>query len=936
MFSIKSPVPALGFSWSATGSNERRYTLIAKLTFNLTSPVAELADEQRPVHLRDVLYEGSQSVRYPADVAPFKLHTDIIVVGSANGEPGPHDPFLARVVVGDVDKTVEILPRRTKNASGTILTGPLEKSVALRYELSYGGEGTSNPVGLDLTPDPGIGGSTAFPRIVQPGTGAEHFAVAGLGPYGFDWPDRGAGRAKQSGWFEQLPEGVVLTHETDPATFNAAPRDQQSSEISFDARIVLENLVPRIARFVTNLSWTRPIALIEHAGEQNIVALSPDTLLIDTDERIMTLTCRAQLALPSQSDDGRILIDLEHAPDATMPLLAEGFRNSSSAPPAAAPSAPSALPFVVESLRHLQSIDGESTIPGAAAGSSGLPAWMSALKQQEAQGKRATAAPVDARTQTATLDLDEDRETRLPPMRAQATPVRAQTTRPGGSVAIVPPRQAAASVTRSQPPPLPPRMQPAQAPVAPQLAPPPPAMVMPPPASTPTPAAAPVAASPNAYPPPPAPTAVAPPPAQAPNAYPPPAPFAPAARPQMLGAPLGLATPPAPAVVSAAGAIAAAGVAAGSQQAFVAQPSPSMAAARASMPSYMLSEATSSSTNGAAPAAVEAMQTLRGGDRPHSLLDASNHALRGRPPELEPAPAEPVKKAEPAPRAQQIEASSSDAHSLALGPNDALELIWFDPSCLPRVRKRPAFRKLIEALEDRPPDPDLDDAGLAHHAQELEDKRDVFEILARGEAIDSDAIEKALDDAVRADRKVVAPLVLTGGALTMPFDELETLKAYVTATTPIAASDEKLLAELAAAKELIGSSSADCAPALTDAVTQRIREAFARAKRPMSLETLRSHTDAILLQRRRYQTRDVFQMHRLRALLEPHQGATPIPIYFPQDLSSSLPLFHRFRVRLLCDVHFKVDQHETNAICLKALALARVVERRKGNNGAPS
>jgi hypothetical protein len=275
-----------------------------------------------------------------------------------------------------------------------------------------------------------------------------------------------------------------------------------------------------------------------------------------------------------------------------------------------------------------------------------------------------------------------------------------------------------------------------------------------------------------------------------------------------------------------------------------------------------------------------------------------------------------------------VAAAAPDA---AIESVDVVDLVWFDRASLPRIRKKPEWRAIVQALEDRPPDPELDDMTLGSSQAEIEDRRDVFEVLARGSALDTAGVEEALATAVRKDGKVVPPLVLASGTLTFPFDEVEALRAHVALIAPLSAGDEKLRAEIALVKEYLSTPDFALAPPMVDALSGRLWDAFNRTKRAVGAETLRAHAEAGLLQKRRLQRREVFGGGHLRALFE--SGAEHVPAYLPAAMISTLPLFGHFRARLLAEAHLPVDQHETAPAALRLVALARLWQRAPA--GAP-
>jgi hypothetical protein len=105
-----------------------------------------------------------------------------------------------------------------------------------------------------------------------------------------------------------MPEGI------DPSYFMSAPRDQALTVLRPDERIVLENLHPKHARLVTSLPGVEPRAFVElpHQVVTGLPLLC-DTLWIDTDRSICTLTWRGQLALQRPTQEGQVVVAMAKA-----------------------------------------------------------------------------------------------------------------------------------------------------------------------------------------------------------------------------------------------------------------------------------------------------------------------------------------------------------------------------------------------------------------------------------------------------------------------------------------------------------------------------------------------------------------------------------------------------------------------------------------------
>ncbi|WP_437738331.1 DUF2169 domain-containing protein [Sorangium sp. So ce1335] len=302
---------------------------------------------------------------------------------------------------------------------------------------------------------------------------------------------------------------------------------------------------------------------------------------------------------------------------------------------------------------------------------------------------------------------------------------------------------------------------------------------------------------------------------------------------------------------------------------------------------------------------------------PAATIGSSAVAAALRP---DPAPAAPASAPAPSPPRAPAARGAAAARS---GPAEIVHLIWFDPESVPRVRRQPAFRPLLEALDERPLDREADEPALAKDPMAVEDHREIFEIIARAGATDADGAQDAVIEAVRDGGKLVPPVCLLAGELIFAFDELEALRATVTAATPLVGGDEQLRAAVAPAHEFLKLPELRSAPAVAEGLTTRIKEAF-EGKRVAPAGYLRTQAERALLDQRHYQRRPVFGGPHLRALLQPPGSSQQLPAYLPEALAQQLPLYQRFRARILAELHLQVDQHESHPIALRVLALARV------------
>jgi len=253
---------------------------------------------------------------------------------------------------------------------------------------------------------------------------------------------------------------------------------------------------------------------------------------------------------------------------------------------------------------------------------------------------------------------------------------------------------------------------------------------------------------------------------------------------------------------------------------------------------------------------------------------------------------------------------------------DSLHLVWFAREIVPAVRKDPRWSTLLDGLDQRPLDADLDDPDLAADVADLDERREVFEILARGGAIGEDGVAAALAGAVREDGQFVQPLVLIAGELVFPFDEIEALKAMISAAAPHVGADSQAKALLDVAKELLGWPGQLLAAAVAEGLTTRIRDTFEKR----SLLTggfLDAQIGQALLRGRHHQRRRVFGGLHVRASFK-GGGRPGIPAYLDCRGAAKLPAGERVRARMLVFVHPTLERSERHDTALRVVALAVV------------
>lgn len=206
-------------------------TVVIKATLALREPVAALGDPD-PLW-GDIPHPNSDELVYSSDLVPSKGRADLLLVGHVYGE-APSFMLPARFSVAAFTRRF-FATTTQPSASVPLLPRHLQCMPPLD-----GGVPSGRPVAARVGPVP-----------------------------------------------------VAARHREAPPAFNAAPLEQQVSQIDLTARIVLERLTPGKARLVSRLPGVRPRAFVvgarDHVAE---IALRCDTLWIHGDRAVCSLVFR--------------------------------------------------------------------------------------------------------------------------------------------------------------------------------------------------------------------------------------------------------------------------------------------------------------------------------------------------------------------------------------------------------------------------------------------------------------------------------------------------------------------------------------------------------------------------------------------------------------------------------------------------------------------
>ncbi|EYF08104.1 DUF2169 domain-containing protein [Chondromyces apiculatus] len=903
-----SPLPVGSVVWQPR-PGAWTFSFVCKATFRLLPGRAQIAEEHEPLYPVDRHWSDDPgwSLYAPADVAPVRPRADVVVVGEAFAPPGkPARSLIARLRVADVDKRVEVCGERLLGPDGSVVEGARFTRMPLLWERAAGGPDTVNPVGVRPSAKDAYG-RRSLPNLLPPGLALmgleEIIEPVGFGPVAASWPERRKklGRAASTwsdrDWSRQpLPQGM------DVGYFNAAPWDQQADRLRDDERIVLEHLHPEHQHLATQLPGHHPRAFLARPGRPvQPLAMQIDLLWIRTDTGVCSVTWRGQVPLDRADEEGRVVVGLEEPGQSLSweeitgrAIAVEATFDDEDISPASDDGDETL--FLSQEAVQLQQTSAHPALGGKGAPNAGLPF-------APAAGKSSPPRPNEGAPRLSGTPF-KPRETAPPHLAGTPfTPKVDAAPRLSGTpftpkVEVAPRVAGTPFAPAASAPPSPPTGVPSPRGTGAAGMVPPPAMAVPvagaavsaqvPPAVIPAPVAPPpVVPAPAVVSAPVAPPPVIPPPAvvSAPGIVPPPA-----------------AVAPPPVIPQAAPST----TAAFSAPSGSSPPGPVTSAQMRPQVARTIGE---TAVGGPAP--------MAGGDGTGGTggaLSASNAAAAASAPWSLPKDAGPA----------GMPAVAGGVGQVAVEAREVLQLLWFDPESAPRFRRQPSWQGILAELEKKPLDKEHEDPGLAREPAEIEDRREAFEILVRASATDAEGMEEALGGAVRSDGKLIPPLRTLAGELIFPFDETEALKVTVAAVTPFVGSDETLRAAVTTAQDFLKVPDLRSAPAVAEGLMARVVEAWNGGKRPTPQGYLEAQTERALLEGRCYQRRKVLGGKQLRALAQTAGAQMLLPVYLPDALADGLPLYQRFRVRAIVEVHPQVDQYEVQPLCLKVLALARV------------
>ena len=285
-------------------------TVVIKGTFVMHADQrAVLAEQPLPILFGDQYHDPDRggSIRFEADIAPFKRRADIVLVGKAYAPPEqPATSVRVGLRVGALRKVLLVIGDRHWQVRGSgppIISQPQPfHTMDLVYERAFGGKDDrtgewcmENPVGCGFfSKKPRMDSAISLPNIENPEqliTDWQHRP----GPSGFGLISKAwQPRMGYLGTYDELwqqERSPDPPRDFNPDFFNSAPLDQQvQGYLSGDESLDLVNLTPE-RRLRCQLPGIRPQVEITRTDRSETGQPRPGTTRVETLETRLDTLC---------------------------------------------------------------------------------------------------------------------------------------------------------------------------------------------------------------------------------------------------------------------------------------------------------------------------------------------------------------------------------------------------------------------------------------------------------------------------------------------------------------------------------------------------------------------------------------------------------------------------------------------------------------------
>jgi len=310
-----------GYTMGTNPDGRESLVVVVKGTFTIPKqgePVT-LAEQQSPLIEADTFTgaPGFSSPVYEVDYAPIKPNCDVLLNGSAYAPHGkPAQKILVLLKLGSISKTFFVTGDRYWDSG--FFTSPSNATeftvMPISYDIAFGGSDNfdedetkhctymKNPVGSGFHNrlSSSLVNKTPMPNTEEVNQAVEkpngEYQPMSFGPIGRGWESRliHAGTYDQDWIDNTFP---FLPADFNDAYFQSAPEDQQIPYPKGGEEVLLVNLTPEGRTTFTLPSIEMPVVFFRKKSENYEAQAVIDTIVIEPDKGVFTMTWRASLPL---------------------------------------------------------------------------------------------------------------------------------------------------------------------------------------------------------------------------------------------------------------------------------------------------------------------------------------------------------------------------------------------------------------------------------------------------------------------------------------------------------------------------------------------------------------------------------------------------------------------------------------------------------------
>jgi hypothetical protein len=255
----------------------------------------------------------------------------------------------------------------------------------------------------------------------------------------------------------------------------------------------------------------------------------------------------------------------------------------------------------------------------------------------------------------------------------------------------------------------------------------------------------------------------------------------------------------------------------------------------------------------------------------------------------------------------------------------AVDVLWFNPAAMPRIRKQPEWKEILAGVKVRPQDEDLEDDLPPARRSSPKERREVQAILSRGEALDVEGAEAALRRAIDDPEGFTPPLVLVRGQMELQTDELETLKATLAIVSALAGDDKRVRECIDRACETMKLPWTQGSNSALEAISRQVRDTFDRGRGREDHAKVDEGVMRTVLSQRHWRKRVAFGSTRIVAFLRSGVRGCALA-YLPEIMARDVPCVTQFDAAVIAEARPDAEDVDGHTTALRVVAVAKVLQ----------